>query len=66
MLFITSVISALEEAVLGVGTELGRKSQLPVRLAVTGSPAGLPLFEPMAELDRGVVVERLRAARAKL
>jgi glutamyl-tRNA synthetase len=57
---------ALEAAVLGVGTELGRKSQVPVRLAVTGAPAGLPLFEPMAELDRGVVLDRLRAARARL
>ncbi|MGF1596582.1 MAG: glutamate--tRNA ligase [Acidimicrobiales bacterium] len=57
---------ALEELVLGVGERLGQKSQLPVRLAVTGSRAGLPLFEPMAELDRGVVLERLRAARARL
>jgi glutamyl-tRNA synthetase len=58
--------AALEEAVLGVGTELGRRSQLPVRLAVTGASTGLPLFEPMAELDREVVLARLRAARAKL
>jgi glutamyl-tRNA synthetase len=57
---------ALEKLVLGVGEELGAKSQLPVRMAVTGSRVGLPLFEPMAELDRTVVVERLRAARARL
>lgn len=57
---------ALETLVFGVGEELGRKSQLPVRLAVTGSRSGLPLFEPMAELDRSVVLERLRAARARL
>jgi glutamyl-tRNA synthetase len=58
--------AALEAVVLGVGEELGRKSQLPVRLAVTGARAGLPLFEPMAELDRGVVLDRLRSARARL
>lgn len=58
--------SELERIVLGVGTELGKKSQLPVRLAVTGRRAGLPLFEPMAEVDRTVILERLRAARAKL
>jgi glutamyl-tRNA synthetase len=58
--------AALEEVVFGVGTELGTKTQLPVRLAVTGQRSGLPLFEPMAELDRTVVLERLRAARARL
>jgi glutamyl-tRNA synthetase len=57
---------ALEKLVLGVGEELGAKSQLPVRMAVSGSRVGLPLFEPMAELDRTVVVERLRAVRARL
>ncbi|MCP3987812.1 MAG: glutamate--tRNA ligase [Actinomycetia bacterium] len=57
---------ALEKAVFGVGEELGRKSQLPVRMAVSGSRSGLPLFEPMAEVDRGVILDRLRAARAKL
>ncbi len=58
--------AALEEVVFGVGTDLGTKTQLPVRLAVTGQRSGLPLFEPMAELDRSVVLERLRAARARL
>jgi glutamyl-tRNA synthetase len=57
---------ALEKLVLGVGEELGAKSQLLVRMAVSGSRVGLPLFEPMAELDRTVVVERLRAVRARL
>ena len=42
------------------------KTQLPVRLAVTGSRSGLPLFEPMAALDRSVALDRLRAARARL
>ncbi len=57
---------AAESVVFGVGEELETKTQLPVRLAVTGSRSGLPLFEPMVELDRDVVLDRLRAARAKL
>lgn len=56
----------LERIVFGVGTELETKTQLPVRLALTGVRSGLPLFEPMASLDRDVVLERLRAARARL
>ncbi len=57
---------ALTDAVLGAGEELGTKSQLPVRLAVTGRRSGLPLFEPMAEMERELVLERLRKARAQL
>lgn len=57
---------ALEAAVFGVGEELGTKTQLPVRMALSGSRSGIPLFEPMVELDRAVVIDRLRAARAKL
>lgn len=57
---------AIGEVVFGVGTELDTKTQLPVRLALTGSRSGIPLFEPMAEMDRHVVLDRLRAARAKL
>jgi glutamyl-tRNA synthetase len=60
------VPEALEKLVLGVGERLGRRSQLPVRMALTGRRSGLPLFEPMAELDQSVVVERLQAARARL
>ncbi|MFV0259892.1 MAG: glutamate--tRNA ligase [Acidimicrobiales bacterium] len=56
----------LESLVFGVGERLDQKSQLPVRMAVTGRRSGLPLFEPMAELDRDVVIARLRAARARL
>ncbi len=56
----------LEALVFGVGEELETKTQLPVRLALTGSRAGIPLFEPMAEMDRAVVIGRLTAARAKL
>ncbi len=57
---------ALEKAVFGVGEELGTKTQLPVRMALSGSRSGIPLFEPMVELDRDVVLDRLRAARAKV
>ncbi len=58
--------AALTETVLGVGEELGVKSQLPVRMALTGRRSGLPLFEPMAELDRAEVVRRLKEARERL
>jgi glutamyl-tRNA synthetase len=57
---------AIEAVVFGVGAELDAKTQLPVRLAVTGARSGLPLFEPMAEMDRSVVLARLRAARSRL
>ncbi len=57
---------ALEEVVFGVGRDLDAKTQLPVRMAVSGSRSGLPLFEPMAALDRAVALERLRSARARL
>ena len=57
---------ALERLVFGVGEDLGVRSQLPVRLAVTGRRTGLPLFEPMAELDRETVRARLQAARERL
>ena len=57
---------ALAEAVLGAGEVLGTKSQLPVRMAVTGRRSGLPLFEPMAELERSTVLERIRKARGRL
>ena len=57
---------AVEALVFGVGEKLGKKSQMPVRMAVTGHRSGLPLFEPMIELDRAEVLERLRTARARL
>jgi glutamyl-tRNA synthetase len=56
----------LTDIVLGVGTELDVKSQLPVRMAVTGRRSGLPLFEPMAELERADVLARLTDARGRL
>lgn len=57
---------ALGRVVLGAGDELGVKSQLPVRLALTGRRSGMPLFEPMAEMDRATVVARLSRARERL
>ncbi len=57
---------ALGAVVAEVGDELGAKSQVPVRIAVTGRRVGPPLFEPLALLDRDLVIDRLRAARAAL
>ena len=62
----------LEAIVLGVGDELTEnigqrvRSQPPVRVALTGTGAGLPLWEPMRLLGRDTVLARLRAARARL
>ncbi len=56
----------MSEIILGAGEQLGVKSQLPVRLALTGQRSGIPLFEPMVELDREVVLNRLRTARTAL
>ncbi len=57
---------AIEAVVFGAGATLETKTQLPVRLAITGSRSGIPLWEPMAQMDRSVVLDRLRAARARL
>ena len=62
----------LETIVMGVGDELSEsigarvRSQPPVRVALTGTGAGLPLWEPMRLLGRDTVLARLRAARARL
>ena len=62
----------LEAIVMGVGDELTEsigqrvRSQPPVRVALTGRGAGLPLWEPMRLLGRNTVLARLRAARARL
>ena len=56
----------LETIVRKVGDDLDAKSQVPVRIAVTGRRVGPPLFEPMALLDRAVVLHRLRSARATM
>lgn len=54
----------LSKAVREVGDALGAKSQVPVRIAVTGRRTGLPLFEPMVHLSRERVLKRLRKARS--
>ncbi len=57
---------ALEEVVFGVGAELDTKTQLPVRMAISGSRVGMPLFEPMAEVERDEILRRIADARSKL
>ena len=62
----------LEAIVMGVGDELTEhigarvRSQPPVRVALTGTSAGLPLWEPMRLLGRDETLARLRAAQARL
>jgi len=57
--------AALHESTLQLGESLGlalRKSQAPIRCAITGTTVGPPLFESMELLGRDVVTERLRGA----
>jgi glutamyl-tRNA synthetase len=62
----------LESIVMDVGTELSDRhdarvmSQAPVRVALSGSNVGLPLWEPMRILGRERTLARLAAARARL
>ena len=56
----------LSSEIREVGDALNTKSQVPVRIAVTGRRTGLPLFEPMAYLSRELVLERLQRARSNL
>ena len=62
----------LEAIVMGAGDRLSEsmgvrvRSQPPVRVAVTGRGAGLPLWEPMRLLGKAETLARLRAARARL
>jgi glutamyl-tRNA synthetase len=56
---------ALHESTLQLGESLGlvlRKSQAPIRCAITGTSVGPPLFESMELLGREAVLERLRGA----
>lgn len=62
-------ISPLAAAVFAEGEGLGlnrRKTQAPVRLAVSGRAVGPPLFESIEVLGRAESVRRLRAARSRL
>ena len=54
------------ETINGIGQLLETKSQVPIRVAVTGRRIGLPLFKPMEILGRQKVVTRLQKARADL
>lgn len=56
----------LDATVREVGDRLGAKSGVPVRVAVTGRRAGIPVYEAMVALGRDTVLGRLSAARARL
>jgi glutamyl-tRNA synthetase len=62
----------LEATVMGVGTALSEEldtrvmSQAPLRVALTGRGAGIPLWEAMTHLGRDVCLSRIAAARARL
>ena len=51
---------AMNDAVSAVGNELGARSQVPARAALTGSTAGIPIWEAAATLDRDVVIARFQ------
>jgi glutamyl-tRNA synthetase len=60
---------ALQAALAAIGERHGLKlgkAQAPVRVAVTGRTVGPPLFESLELLGRDRVLDRLRAARARL
>jgi glutamyl-tRNA synthetase len=63
---------AIEAMVMRVGNDLTAEldtrvlSQAPVRVALTGGGAGIPLWQAMSLLGRGECLTRLRAARARL
>ena len=57
--------AGLHRATIGIGEGLElnlRKTQAPIRVAVTGRSVGPPLFESMAALGRDEVVRRVEAA----
>ena len=62
----------IETAVMGVGNALTEKldarvmSQAPVRVALTGGGAGIPLWQAMTLLGHAECLARLRAARDRL
>lgn len=59
----------LHERTFALAEELGanrRKFQAPIRVALTGSRVGLPLFESMVALGRDEVLARLAGARRRL
>ena len=61
--------AALHDAVLRIGERYEQglgKAQFPVRVAVMGKAVGPPLFESLVVLGRERVLDRLRAALARL
>jgi glutamyl-tRNA synthetase len=62
----------LEATVMGIGTalseELGARvmSQAPLRVALTGRGAGIPLWEAMTHLGRDRCLDRIAAARSRI
>ena len=61
----TPLKDALTAAGEGLGLNL-KKTQAPVRVAITGRTVGPPLFEALEVLGRERTLARLRAARARL
>ncbi|MFT7476417.1 MAG: glutamyl-tRNA synthetase [Verrucomicrobiales bacterium] len=57
---------AMNSAVAAIGDNLEVRSQVPARVAITGTNAGIPLWDAAATLDRDVVLRRLSAARQLL
>ena len=57
--------SHVEAAGEANGLKLG-KAQAPIRVAVTGTTVGLPLFEALEVLGRDETMRRLSAARSRL
>lgn len=57
---------ALNAEVSAIGDELGARSQVPARVAITGTNAGIPLWDAAATLDRQVVLDRIAALRAMI
>ena len=63
------VAGQIGEVTLAAGDALGvsrKKSQAPVRVAITGRTVGPPLWESLELLGRERALARLRAARARL
>jgi len=56
----------LNQTVRAVGDDLGVRSAVPVRVAVTGKMGGIPLYGPLVRLGRERTLQRLEAAREHL
>lgn len=56
----------LNKTVRAVGDDLGVKSAVPVRVAVTGKLGGIPLYGPLVHLGRERTIKRLKLARTQL